>query len=73
MTQNDQMLFVYQLSNSIIHELIQQIIRGNIPREWDGIELRELLAEKFARETHHELMRGKRKKDYNNAVIVNNL
>lgn len=73
MTQNEQKLFVYQLGNSIVHELIQQIDRGNIPPHWDGIELRELLADKFARETYHELMRGKRKKDYNNTVIINNL
>ncbi len=73
MTRDEQMLFVYTLASSVTHEMIRLVNQGAIHEHWDGIELRELLAEKFARETHHELMRGKRKKDYNNAVIVHNL
>ena len=70
-TRNEQREFIYSLTSRIGAELIQQIEAGKIPEDWNGIELRQLLADKFAEST--ATMDRKRKSQYHNTVIVNNL
>ena len=50
MTRVEQMLFVLNLCNGVAQSLTMMISREEIPEEWDGHELRELLADTFARE-----------------------
>lgn len=71
MNAKDKKTFLKNLCNSVRDELIGKV--NKMPEDWDGIELRQLLAEKFHRETHSRLLTGKRKRDYNNTIIVENL
>lgn len=68
MKANEKIKFVRDLSSSIIDDIILKIKSGSVPDEWDGIELRWLLADAFARQAY-----GKMSKEYKNDVLVNNL
>jgi len=74
MNKPDQITFVKDLLDSMKTTLIKQIVEGRIPEEWDGIELRWLIAdnakENSARFHNSNKRRGRA---YTNAVIVNNL
>jgi len=66
--------FIRMLCNSIRDELLAKA--AEMPEEWDGFELRELLADKF----EHERMlkrsygaRSKRLKDYRSDCYARNL
>ncbi len=67
--------FVDQLIGNVRVEIMVAITGGKVPEEWDGHELREYIAEKFVacRSPLMRAPRSKRKKDYHNAVLVNNL
>jgi len=71
MTLREKKKFIRDLMESVFAEMRAKA--ASLPEEWDGIELRELLAEKFRRETCPSLMTGRRKRDYRNEVIVRNL
>jgi hypothetical protein len=58
--------FIRNLTNSIRDELIGKT--GQMPEEWDGHEIRELLAYKFTREKT-DVVKGKRKKEYLKALF----
>ncbi len=76
MNRNEQEIFIRNLTSAIANELIEKIHSGSIPEQWDGAELREILAEKFTHETRSDLLskpRGRRWKDYQNTIIVNNI
>lgn len=66
----EQIEFVDSLLNSVKEDIVKKIKAGKIPDNWDGIELRWYLAERFARETYGN---KSRKREYNNTVLVNNL
>ena len=69
------MEFVVDFMSSIQKEVLQNIASGRIPAEWDGHQLREYLADKFAWE-RTELMkrpRSRMRREYKNAVLVRNL
>ncbi len=59
----DQILFVKNLASAVANSIVEQIAAGRIPEEWDGHELRELLAEAFDVE-RSEPMRDKRSRRY---------
>ena len=67
--------FVNDLCNSIRDQVIDQILVGRIPEEWNGHELRRFLSEKFdeVANVSSAFITGKRLKDYKNTVIINNL
>jgi len=72
MNKKDKVRFIKDLCNSVKNELISKI--DKIPENWDGYELRELIAQKFRSESY--LMndkRSKRYRDFENDVIVQNL
>ena len=70
MNKQEKKRFIKNLTGSIRDELISKI--DKIPENWDGYELRQLLADSFKQEAYLK-MTGKRKKDYTNNVIINNL
>ena len=73
----EKMRFVSDLAKSIATEMVQKIIEEKIPADWDGHELRSLMAEKFEASAAMSLIRreprSKRARDYRNAVLANNL
>ena len=52
MTKRDQRRFVSDLLRSIRHDINAAINQDLIPRSWDGIELREYIAEKPSAPEH---------------------
>ncbi len=77
MTRRDQKKFVRDLSKSIATSISEQIDRDQIPENWDGHELRCLLAyrhEESAKMTSiRKDPRSKRARDFKNTIIVENL
>ena len=71
LTKSDKMLFVLDLTRSVSEQILSLIRENKVPEDWDGHELRELLADKFAAQT--TALSRSRKKAYRNAVLVNNL
>lgn len=71
MKRKDQIKFVRELTKSIGDSIIQKIQDGSLPEEWDGIEIRALLAQKAESATCPML--PKRKNNFRNTILVNNL
>lgn len=71
MDTQDQKRIVHELITSVEGGILAAIEDGSVPTEWDGHELRQLVAERFDRCTSK--MDRKRKAEYNNTVLVNNL
>lgn len=70
MTKREQHRFVRTLLSSI-HRGIRVAIRTNvIPRSWDGIELREYIAEKAERSRATRALVGQRARDYRNLITI---
>ena len=69
-----QIEFVKGLAGNVVNEIVQKIADGKIPAEWDGIELRWYLADRFADAVMgSDKKGGKRHRSYRNTVNVNNL
>ena len=73
MKTSDQVNFIKELSNNVTSELLSDVQAGKTPDTWDGVELRKLLADRFARVVFLGTLTGKRKREYNNTVLVNDL
>jgi hypothetical protein len=73
MDKHEQVSFVRNLVDEIQEKLMIDIIAGRIPSDWDGIELRRLLASRFQGGANRFVLTGKRLRKYNNDVIVNDL
>ena len=71
MNKEEKIQFVTELANNIANGIIVVIETDQIPEDWDGIELRWLFEERAMARFGKELK--KRKQEYNNTVIVNNL
>lgn len=72
MTRKDQRRIARELLKSITAELMAKLPK--IPEEWDGIEIRQWIADTFARERTLDRGRNKhRSRAYHNAVLTNNL
>jgi hypothetical protein len=71
----EKVVFLRRLTDSIVEELVTKVDSGAIPDSWDGHELRQLLADKFAFEVGDPMRekRSRRVKDYHKTVIANNL
>jgi hypothetical protein len=65
--------FVRELARGIVEGIVDDINHYKIPENWDGVELRCLLAERFNRSTYSGIGGKKRKAEYNNIILVNNL
>jgi len=70
MNREEQKKFVVALCNLIAEGILVDIEVGNIPENWDGLELRQLISD-------HAIPRfsmdKKRLREYKNTVLVNNL
>jgi len=77
MNRSEQKNFVREHLASFAHDLCRRIDLGHIPLEWDGHELRCVVAEKAKEAARFSDIRRhphcKRAKDYRNIVAVNNL
>jgi hypothetical protein len=71
MSEAEKRTFVKELCDRIKYDILNNIALGKIPEEWDGFELRQLVADSC--QNSHFAMKGKRKRNYNNAILVNNL
>lgn len=67
--------FIRELSDNIRDSLLEKV--SNMPEEWDGHELRCLLAERHRQSASMSLIikepRGKRARKFNNTVLIQNL
>ncbi len=76
MNKTEKIEFVKELSKNIQNKLIESIEAGKIPEEWDGIELRWLIADNVSIQhyyTKENSIYRKRRKEYDNTVMINNL
>jgi len=71
MNAKEKQQFIENLCNSVKLELISKV--NKMPENWDGFELRELIAEKFVNESGLLKDRKSRYKEYKNDVIILNL
>lgn len=64
--------FVHQIVNDLKNEILMRVDR--MPEEWDGHEIRQFVADYY---TGNYLvstaLSGKRKRDYKNTCLVDNL
>ncbi len=67
----DKEIFIEDLISSVKNEILSKV--DNMPEEWDGIELRQYISDCFKEVVFKDTLKGKRKKEYINTVIVNNL
>ncbi len=70
-SKQEQINFVNSLCEAIRADIVKSIESGKIPENWDGIEFRWLVEERS--KTNFGNVTKKRKADFNNTVIVNNL
>jgi len=68
MNATEQEEFVSDLLESVKEKIVAEIASGKIPQDWNGIDLRWLVSEKSAFGGS-----GKRKREFNNFVLINNL
>jgi len=69
MTKTEKQRFVRDLTRSLRDKVLSDIKSGRIPKDWNGIELRQLLADRFKADTFEMSRRYKDK--YNNDVLIN--
>lgn len=73
MNRDEQIKFVKELTNTITIWLISDIEAGKTPETWDGIELRQFIADRYAASVFKGLLVGTRRREYNNTIRVNDL
>jgi hypothetical protein len=74
MTRDDQKRFVQVLCRGIEARVLRDIDEGRIPLQWDGIELREMLARMFAEASYIWKRQPRaRRKAFENHLLVTNL
>ena len=71
-SREEKMEFITDLLNSIKLDIGRKIATDAIPADWDGHELRRLLADKMLEASYIKMGRGRLLK-YKNTVIINNL
>ena len=71
MTPKEQVDFINGLSARVLNDMVEAIQAGRVPSRWDGIDLRLWLSERF--ENCVIGATPKRKAEYKNDVIINDL
>lgn len=71
MTRDEQKALVAALASNMAQHITILIDRGDVPEDWNGKQLRQLLADHCERNTLTMGLSERRK--YNNTVLVNNL
>ena len=61
--------FIHELINHVKNDITRQV--SKMPEDWDGIELRWYISERFSEVVHRRTdKRSKRYQDYHNFVIT---
>jgi hypothetical protein len=60
--------FIAELIDNVKREIITKV--PQMPEEWDGIELRQYIADRFAACVISDTMSQHRKRDYNNVIVT---
>lgn len=71
MNTEEKTAFIETITANIRTDLLKVVDR--IPEEWDGFELRQLLADTIKYHYNYSKMNVARFRKYNNFVLVNNL
>jgi hypothetical protein len=71
MNKRERERFINGLIENVRKDLVEE--NAKYPLEWDGIELRERIKDVFSQVVIKESISPKRKRDYNNFVLVNGL
>lgn len=70
MRKRDKKRFISEMCRGLRIDMLARV--DHMPEDWDGHELRELLAD-LAREYYATPLKGSRKREYNNARLVQNI
>lgn len=70
MTKREQRRFIRDLLMNIQRDIRDAIRTNGIPRSWNGIELREYIAEKADRARATHALVGQRARDYRNLITI---
>ncbi len=73
MTKRDQRRIIIELCHTLKKDLLAKLIDGRVPVEWDGHELRAWFADRAKSDFQYHLMSPKRRRAYNNDLLVRNL
>jgi len=73
MQKREQRRFIKELCLSIEKIALRKIAEGKIPESWNGIELREYVADLADDCRPGKVMDRHRRKEYNNTININNL
>jgi hypothetical protein len=65
--------FVKELIKRVEEKIVADIDAGKTPDEWDGVELRWLIGERFEDCIYKHTGGKRRKAEFDNTVLVNNL
>lgn len=64
--------FVHQIMSDLKHEILKRVDR--MPEEWDGHEIRQFILDYYSQNyLIGDALRGKRKKEYKNTILIENL
>ena len=69
MIQQEKKEFIESLVNAVRDDISGKI--DAMPENWDGIELRQYIADRFQYCVIVDSLRGSRKKEYKNELLVN--
>lgn len=67
MTREEQKQFVEALTSALARKISALIENGDIPQNWDGIELRQYVADEVV---WKGTLKGKRLREYRNAITI---
>lgn len=70
MKPSDKKKFARNLTASVRDQFLAAVKSGEVPENWDGHEIRQWLADKFAAEVFRDVMKGRRLRDYKNTICT---
>jgi hypothetical protein len=70
MTEQEKITFINELVEKVKSEILKKV--KYMPDNWDGIELRQYISDRFANVVIKGTMNRKRRLDYNNRMMVEN-
>ena len=77
MSKHEQKRYIKEYAATFVEEMTALITAGKVPEEWDGHELRLWFSIKAGDNAKASILRrmprGKRARDFNNALICHNL
>ena len=69
MTTTEKKEFVTTLINMVRDDILKKV--DAMPETWDGVELREYTKDRYTECCYFTGLKGKRKRDYKNELIIN--